>query len=179
MDRRVGNLLYWLWNNLPWIILFAALCGFAVAGCLRPNQPIVSPYDPLTQVGESVKNTNWLVTISILAIALSVAALFNGSKMALGALVGSITSLTVSLMVARYATVIAFVGLFLAVAVLLYSGFIKNRALFEIFNTAEKAKEKLNVETTLEIFKGHNSVAEKLQSSTTKKVVDKLQRKLK
>lgn len=170
MSEKTIYILFW--------IVCLLLVLFLYSGCFQPRQPNVGLYDPLNQIGQAVKSTNWLVTVSILAIALSVAAVFNGSKIGLGALIGSLTSLTMALMVARYATVIAFVGLILAVGVLIYSIFIKNRALFEIFNTVEKAKEVLKVEDHLKIFNGDESIASKIQSPITKKVVNKLQRKL-
>lgn len=165
-----------MWSILFWLFILA-ICGLTISGCLGLRNPVVGPpdpYDPIRQIGESVKGTNWLVTISILATALSVAALFNGSRMALGALVGSMTSLIVSLMVARYATLIAFIGLILAVGVLIYSVFIKNRALFEVVKTTEKIKSFLPPEVNNAIFRNEDSEANTVQSSFTKKIVSKV-----
>lgn len=169
-----------IWHILFWIG-FLALCGFAVVGCLRPNQPIIgppAPYDPLQQVAKSVAATNWLVTVSILATALSVAAFFNGSRIALGVLVGSITSLIMALMVARYATVMAFIGLVFAVGVIVYSVVVKNKALFEIFKTTKVAKDELHKADIRTVFaNGSDTIANKIQSLSTRKIVDKLQKR--
>jgi len=64
MDRIENNRLHWIRASLPWII-FITLCCFAFVGCFQAKPPGASlSYDPLTQLGESVKGTNWLVTVS-------------------------------------------------------------------------------------------------------------------
>lgn len=158
--------------------LFVAGCFILfMAGC---QQQLTKPKPPtsIERLTEAAQSTNWLVTVSILGVALSTAAFLNGSRAALGVLIGSIVALTMTLMVARFATWIAILGLIGAVGIFVYTIFVRRNTLVELVKTVEIAKMGLSPDVEDKRFKTGHSYVNKLQSSTTKKLVQTIKRKV-
>lgn len=166
----IGTILFW--------VIMCFLLVVMMSGCHQPvaSQP-VNPPSATMQLYNSVKSSNWLVTISILGIAISAAALINGSKAAYGPLIGSGIALVTTLMVARYSSVLAFVGLGMAVVVFAYSVWRNWRSFREVVRSVEVVKP--------ELMAGDRVAAEELkelfdviQSPITRKRVSKAQNEI-
>jgi len=177
MDRRGDPGLWdkYGWYYLTWLafLIFALL--ISASGCSNLGgifSPDVTPeLTPEQRITEAVKNTNWLVTLSILGMAISVAAIMNGSKMGIGALLGSLTSLTLSLMVIKYAGLIAIIGLVASVGVFGYAVYVKRKALIEVVENVEGIKRK-------DLVPGIEACLH-AQSPTTQKIIKNIKEKLK
>jgi len=127
------------------IILCAVLLAvLMLSGCAVPVQVAEQPAIAETAAEAlmiAVQKTNWLVTISILGIAASAVAMFNGNKNAIPIAVGCFVSLILALMVARFAFVLALSGLAVSVVLVGYTVYIKNRAMKEIVGGVQLFKE--------------------------------------
>jgi len=77
------------------------------------------------------KITNWVITLSILAIAISTVAFFNGSKSALSGVAGGVVALVLGITIQRYAGAIAIVGFVGAFGFLIWTVWFKHTALKE------------------------------------------------
>lgn len=89
------------------------------------------------------KITNWVMTLSILTIAISVVAFLNGSKSALSGVAGGVVALILAITIQRYAHVIAFVGVIGAFGFLIWTVWIKHTALRENVGALLKVNEKI------------------------------------
>jgi len=143
-----------------WIIAVFAGILFILSGCSmlqppQPPQPAEQSYDAILKTVAA--SHDWLVTLSIVGVAISVAATINGTKFGIPAAIGSLTSLGMALSVVRYAEWIALLALVGAIGAFVWAVAIKNRALREL------------------IF----DVDSKVQSTTTKKIVNKTCKKRK
>ena len=122
---------------------------------------------------DTVLKTDWVVTAAILGMSLSVVAWMNGSKSAVGIMAGCGVALWMQLTVVRYAHVLAWVGLVFAVGIMLWTVFVKNRALKEIVHGVQyyrRYKDGLSSN-------GLNECLEK-QTKTTKSIVSQIKGKL-
>ena len=156
-----------------WALLWIFLIGYLLTGCTNLRKDVETPtLTPTQQLSEAVKSTNWLVTVSILGVALSVAAFFNGGgKLALSALLGSSVLLVLSITVAKYAWLIAVLGLVLGVVALGYIIWLRRKALIEIVDGVQTARESES-ETLLDKYLNN-------QSKTTKKIVKQIKESIK
>lgn len=123
---------------LSLMVLYAVGCGKSI------QRPIADP-TPQQILIKQVEKTNWLATVGILGIGLSVFSLINGNtKFGYGGLAGFWVILMVSLSVSRYHSQMALYGTILGVVgiggLLMYSIFIKNRALKEIIKNIQDYK---------------------------------------
>jgi hypothetical protein len=150
------------------LYLIVLLMVLSFAGCqLIPMGATEPVSDTITTV---VTKTNWLVTVAILGIALSVVAFINGSKMAIPAFVGSCVALGVTLAVIKYAAIIAGITLVLAGGVCVYAIFAKTRAIKELVTGGEKVKAWLDKS---EDKKSFNEIHQNTQSKTTQALIEK------
>ena len=168
-------------NDLAFIGIVLMLLGLLLmlmGGCHIPNMGSELPPRTFEQtLLHAVDSTNWLITVCIVGIAISLAALVNGSKLAIGPLIGCLTALILDLAVIRYANVLAFIGLGGAVGVLGWIIYVKRRAFSEVVKTVEKIKPTVaGFQDAL--FRNHNSVANKIQTFTTRKLVIKAKKSL-
>ena len=161
---------------LTLIVLMAVLiCGCQIA---QPRQDLI-PQTQKELLFQSVQKTNWLVTVSIIGIGLSIFSFINGGKNAMAAAVACFVVLTMSLAVARFATVMAIVGTVISLGLSGYTVFIKNRAIKEIVKNVQAFKD------TWGITAGNGaSTADRLkdylsdQSKTTQDIVASVKKKL-
>lgn len=123
-------------EDIVWtVILFISMAVSIIlllSGCQIPEIGPLLPATPKQALIDTVLKTDWIVTASILGVALSVMAWMNGSKTAIGVMAGCGVAIWMQLTVVRYAHVLAWVGLVFAVGVMLWTVFVKNRALKEI-----------------------------------------------
>jgi uncharacterized protein YceK len=130
-------------------VLFLILLIASLSGCDQiANMINTKPHAPTDEVAKIIYKTNWMVTISMLGIALSVAALVQGSRIALPLFAGCATLLTTVLTVAKYAQWISLVGLLIAVGVFVYVTIIRRKefsknstALKEVVTTVQKVRD--------------------------------------
>jgi len=156
-----------LQENVYEIILFifgACLLILAILSGCAPHYSSV----PITQVMpapvthaaaliQTVYKTNWLATIGIIGIGLSVFAFLQGWKQGIPALLSCAAILGLTLTVTRYGVVLAFGGLVLLALFVLYQIFIRNKALTEVV---------AGVQTVRDTFKKHNTTSEAVQANT-------------
>jgi hypothetical protein len=109
-------------------------------GCQLPKAEPLIPTTPGQALAKTIIKTDWIITASILGVALSVIAWMNGSKTAIGVMAGCGVAIWMQLTVVRYAHVLAWVGLVFAVGIMLWTVFVKNRALKEIIMGVQKYK---------------------------------------
>lgn len=129
---------------------------------------------PTQQLWKAAKNSNWLVTLSILGIAAGGFAFMNGSKMGLPCIGASCISLFMALAVARFSTWMAVFGLIGSLAAVGISVLIKNRAVKEIVVGVQVVKNRHKV-----IRSATNDMLTKQQSKSTQKLVQNVKNKLK
>jgi len=157
-------------------LFLACLVLILSGGCFASQRNDDKPTDLSTgqsQLWNSVKNSNWLVTFSIVGIAASVFAYLNGSKLGLAGVAACCVSLFMALAVARFATWMAVCGLIGSVAASVVSILVKNTALKEIIKGVQgyrNAKiEHDEIDGQLESAQEHKS---------TKKIVKKIKGEL-
>jgi len=165
------------------ICILILLCIlFMITGCnslpFLQSKPIPKIPTPSDQLWKAVKDSNWLITFSILGIAAGFFAFFNGSKMGLPAIGASCVSLFMALAVARFATWMAVCGLIASIASVAISIIIKNKALKDFVCNIQHLKDGCK--------KNGNSISVeainaelKDQEKSTKKVVQQIKSGLK
>lgn len=179
------------WVDILLILICVVFLIGAMVGCkswgisnnnlsLEDQKPIETPKERFVKV---VKSVGWLVLLAIVGIAVSAFAMFNGMKWALGSLVGSIAMLGLSLMVTRYAELLAFITLICVLAgvgFLIYSIVTKKIAISELVTTVEKLKDHIPASATVTAFKDKSNPdsAANIQSDSTQKIVEVTKKKL-
>ena len=167
------------WLIIVWFILSLYFLTLGlIGGCsLFPTSgsTIATVPTATQQLWKAAKNSNWLVTISILGVAAGAFAFLNGSKMGLPCIGASCISLFMALAVARFSTWMAVFGLIGSLAAVGISVLVKNRAVKEIVVGVQKYKDG---------YSGSDSrsyLTDKLkeQSKSTKKLVQNVKSKLK
>ena len=160
-----NNKIALVWLTIGILLILCSLALF-IAGCQSPVVEPLIPTTPKQALVETVLKTDWIITASILGVALSVMAWMNGSKTAIGVMAGCGVAIWMQLTVVRYAHVLAWVGLVFAIGVMLWTVFVKNRALKEIVCGVQYFKDF-----------GHRPTAHSLetclntQAKTTQKIV--------
>lgn len=127
----------WKVKALAIVLVFISGCSMFKSFQKKPEPLPKTPQDALTTV---VLKNNWLVTVSIMAIATSVFAVLNGLKWGFAGAIAGIVSLCLSLAVIRYAQWLAIAGLTGAGLLCLASILLKNNALKDIIRGVEKIK---------------------------------------
>jgi uncharacterized protein YceK len=177
------------WIDILLIVVCLVFIIVLVTGCsswgtkvdsLTSQKPVETAKERFVK---TVKSVGWLVLFAIVGVAVSAFALFNGNKWALGSLAGSIAMLGLSLMVSRYAELLAFITLICTLAgvgFLIYSIVIKKKAISELVTTVEKLKDHVPGSAKITAFKDESNPdsAVNVQSNTTKKIVDDTKKKL-
>lgn len=120
--------------TILFIVALFMLCGCSL---FPANEINTEPTSVLTKV---VTEHNWIVTVSILGIALSVMAFVNGNRYASIVFIGSCTALGTTLAVIKYANVIAIASLVAAVVVFVTTVLNKNNAIRDLIWGIEKVK---------------------------------------
>ncbi len=159
------------------VIIFTLFLMMLLSGCsLLPTSGgsiITGPVPtPIQQLYKAAKNSNWLVTISILGVAAGAFAFLNGSKMGLPCIGASCISLFMALAVARFSMWMAVFGLIGSLASVCISVLVKNRAVKEIVVGVQEYKSNTVIGTM-------NSVLAEKQSKSTQKLVQSVKSKLK
>jgi len=172
-------------NKIDWVFyitlaILAALLflGFFTSGCAllqRRDTSTVAP-SPGVRLWETVKKSNWLVSLAIPIVALGAVAVFNGSsKLGFSAIIFGCVNLFMALATARFALWMAIFGLIgsgLAVAVSILS---KNKALIEIIKGVQIFKNNELEPDSVRHLKGELG----RQSSSTQKIVQEIKTDLK
>jgi hypothetical protein len=159
--------------NLFWFLglVILVVAGPLLSGCQLPVEPLIST-NPTQALAEAVAKTNWIIALSIAGIAFSVMAWINGSKTAIGVLIGCAVALWLQVTVVRYASVLALVGLAAAIGLGIWTVFVKNRALKEIVYGIQDFKK------TFPIGSESLHIRLKNQKKTTQKIVTQIKGKL-
>ena len=159
-----------------WIVIALILICFivaAVTGCavFQPKPkliPIVAP-SPAIQLWQAVKNSNWLVTVSILGIAGGIFATLNGQKWGIAFVISCCVSLFMVLAVARFAWWMAVCGLVGSVTICIASILSRKRALVEIIRGVQIYRNK-----TIEHDDLDSDLNKAQKSKSTRKLVKKI-----
>jgi len=168
------------------LILVGILLLFNGCNWGRRVDPVSSVPDlpPIPSVNTVVHSINWLATIAIIGIALSIAACVNGFKWGLGGAVGSGVALWAIITVNQYAKWLAILGLLLGVFVVIGAALRHRGILTDVIKSVQRAKTAV---VAIESAKGialHETeivgIRRALQSQKpeTRKVVGRIKEKL-
>ena len=126
------------------MIAVVILIGMIIAvlllqGCsvLRPlvSGPVVQlPETAKDQLFQTIASTNWLLTLTIIGVGAGFFAFLNGSSKGLQFMAACFVTLSLVLGLTRYSAWIAAVAMIGAVALVLYSVLVKNKALKEVIS---------------------------------------------
>ena len=143
-------------------------------GIHKPEpKPEVAP-SPTVQLWKAAKNSNWLVTASILGMAAGVFALTNGAtKLGMASIASASVSLFMSLAVARFALWMAVFGLIGSIAAALFSILARRKALMEIIKGTQELKSLVPDKESA------NEILANNQTSITKQIVQVVKNGLK
>ena len=149
-------------------------CSMSFGQKTRVEPVVTEPPTPGVQLWQAAKKSNWLVTISILGIAMGTFALVSGSvKLGTAAIASSSVSLFMALAVARFALWMGVFGLIGSVVAALFSILVRRKALVEIITGVQKFKDA----PPLVAPKLSDQLAK--QSNTTKTIVSNIKNELK
>lgn len=178
-------------NKIDWafwgiIIALTALliAGIFTSGCAllqqqqRKDTLVVAP-SPGVQMWQAAKNSNWIVTISILGIAGGIFATLNGQKWGMAVVVSCCVSLFMSLAVARFAWWMAICGLSGSIGLCAVSILSKKQALIEIIRGGQRFKEEQLKVKTVDLAESFNIYQACNQSKSTQKIVQNIKTDLK
>ena len=164
------------------IFMLIGLClAVGLSGCsLLPTSggTITTVPTAAQQLFKAAKNSNWLVTISILGIAAGAFAFLNGSKIGLPCIGASCISLFMALAVARFSTWMAVFGLIGSLASVGISVLVKNKAVKEIVAGSQIFKEGTE-HFDLDLSNIFNDCQKNAQTKSTQKLVQSVKSKLK
>ena len=150
-------------------------CSMSFGQKTRVEPVVTEPPTPGVQLWQAAKKSNWLVTISILGIAMGTFALVSGSvKLGTAAIASSSVSLFMALAVARFALWMGVFGLIGSVVAALFSILVRRKALVEIIKGVQKVK----TGGLLDEYEKTALLGEE-QSSTTVKIVGNIKNELK
>lgn len=157
------------------LVVLASILVIGVLGgcrCLQPQPTVEVIPDTLAQAFiKTVYKTNWLVTVGIISIAISAVAFKNGARGACDWLLGSLILVGTTLAVIKFGVVLAIVCAVTGIGWLLYTLFLKDRALKEIVRTTEIYKKWVK-EASQDVVK--NTIKTDIQSPQTTKLVSKI-----
>lgn len=165
---------------IKYLILILLVAGCACLGWpnTSPTTPTPTP-TPLEQLWNAAKQSNWLVSLSILGIAAGVFALMNGSKIGIPAAIASCVSLFMTLAVARFALWMAVCGLMGSVAICAASILLKNKAIKEIIIGVQLAKGEVGKQWSDRVQAINESQKVAQKSKSTQKLVQQIKGNLK
>lgn len=161
--------------------------ALALAGCALFGQGSTgSSYipDPGTGSGrlwETIKDmkSNWLVSLSIPIIALGAVAVFNGAaKIGFSTIIFGCVNLFMALATARFAMIMAIVGLIGSVLAVVASILAKNKALKEIICGVQDIKQVAANDNVDPAFQDKIKESLSNQVKSTKKIVAKVRAKM-
>lgn len=168
-------------TTLILLIAFGAGCkGGGIFGPLNEGTHVDTPTE---RFQKAVKGTGWLIILAILGVGASAVAMFNGSKWAISSMIGSVLVLILSLVISKYAELLALLGLLCivgAVGFVIYNVIVKKKALAELVRVIENVKPKLQNGDKEELFEDKNNPnsAVSIQSPATKKLVAEVREKI-
>ena len=168
---------------IAYIIIILLLFLFAcLQGCsLLPTSgsSITTVPTAAQQLFKAAKNSNWLVTISILGVAAGAFAFLNGSKIGLPCIGASCISLFMALAVARFSTWMAVFGLIGSLASVGISVLVKNRAVKEMIVSTQTIKDYAVNQAGLNRSGLNRLLIENQPTKSTQKLVQNVKSKLK
>jgi type IV secretory pathway VirB6-like protein len=166
MGRMKWHNEYWVGFIIAWIVFMAIVCS----GCsILGDKP---PVDPKTvYLDKVIHKTNWMATIAILGIAAGFFAFLNGNNAGLKIMASCFVMLSIVLMVARFAMLIAVATGVGAVGLLGYTIWLKRKALLEVVESVEHGKANGGWDSEF--------VKNAIQSPTTTNIVKSLKKVLK
>ena len=167
-----------LWLIIIGIILVLT-CVMSSCSLFPTSDSTITTIPTATQqLWKAAKNSNWLITISILGIAAGAFAFLNGSKIGLPCIGASCISLFMALAVARFSTWMAIFGLIGSLAAVCISVLVKNQAVKEIVTGGQDFKT-IDFEPHMDINEIFNGFQQNVQSKSTQKLVQNVKSKLK
>jgi len=172
-EKRTERVRMWLVLALVVTLLFFLFC---MSGChMFSNPPAPTPVP--TSGGEAimqiVQKMDWLVTLSILAVGAGFFSFLNGSGKGLKLVATAFVVLSLTLAVTRFSTLIAGLAAASASALLVYTIYIKSKAIKEIVSGNEQWKSGVTglseVSVALQAWK---DCQKEKQSVTTEEIVN-------
>ena len=167
------------------MVLFIIGCNSGWTWPGSKPDTITTPPTPSGQLWQTVKKSNWLVTLAIPIIALGAVAMFNGAgKLGMSAIIFGCVNLFMALATARFALWMGIFGLIGSATAVVASILTKNKALQEIIKGVQKHKKVLQItdwkSSIVDTYvKGDLNHELEQQSPTTQKIVQDVKTKLK
>lgn len=156
-------------------LLLMAGCNFChkIRDLLGIEPETLPPDDSLSVVAGSVP---WVVLVCLAGIGLSVFLLMQGNKLGMAFGVAFVATMVLAIAISKHLALIAWIGTGSLVALAGFFGWrvwINRRAITELVDTAECAKDELNPDSRAVVFgKGDtHGVAGRIQSRATEKIV--------
>jgi len=159
---------FWIITTMLAVLLIS---GIFIPGCavLQRRDTLTVAPKPAVQLWQTVKKSNWLVTLAIPIIALGVVAMFNGAaKLGMSAVIFGCVNLFMALATARFALWMSVFGLIGSVAAVAMSILARKRALIEIIKGVQIYRDKTIEHDALDFDLNSR------QSKSTKKIVKKI-----
>jgi len=154
------------------LILFGSGCSMFQPGTST------DPIKPGTELlVKTVLKTNWLMTVAIIGVGAGFFSFLNGNGKGLKIMAACFVILSLVLAISQYAAWIAGIAMVGAVALMIYTTVIRNKALTEIVKGGERIQiidGKLS-DTAINF----RTVQRNIQSLTTKKLVNYIRKNLK
>ncbi|GAI75585.1 unnamed protein product [marine sediment metagenome] len=162
---------FWFWI-IAWMVICILLSTFTGCRNSSSNLDLPVPLTPAEQLLDAAKQASWLVTVSIVGIAISIFATLNGQKWGIAGVISCCVSLFMTLAVSRFAFWMAFTGLLGSMGLCVASILIRKKALVEIIRGVENYRD---VKIEHDMVDGCLDV---VQSESTKKIVSEIKAKI-
>ena len=118
------------------------LSGCAALGKLTGPTPVAElPTTATQQLMQTVAGTNWLLTLAIIGVGAGFFAFLNGSSKGLQFMAACFVTLSLIIGLTRYSAWIAASAMIGAVALMVYSVLVKNKALKEVVEGVQRVRE--------------------------------------
>ena len=154
-------------------VIFILFLLIALGGCHGKARMILP--EPGTQLmTKMIIQNNWLLTISILGIGTGFFAFLNGNSKGISIMASCFVVTSYILMVAKFATWIAIITMVGAIVLLVYTIWIRQRALKEVVAGGEEFKSNVPIDLKTN-FNGSQYAN---QSKPTEKLVKSIKKKL-
>ncbi|KKL88677.1 hypothetical protein LCGC14_1922300 [marine sediment metagenome] len=160
------------YQEISWVIIIGLIyllfLAFISSGCTSVPPPITTPGTKL--LTKIIVQNNWLLTISILGIGAGFFAFLNGNSKGISIMASCFVVMSVILMVAKFAIWLGVITLVGAIALMVYTVLIRNRALKEVVRGVQ------NYKNTTDSISLRGSLME--QTKQTKTLIQKIKKGL-
>jgi len=169
--------------KIDWLVILIIVFALVIiTGCSFLPKEIETTPPPTETWNKVVYQTYWLVPLSILGIMGGVFVLILGiyPKIGIATIITNGIGLFISLAIAKFAwwmALVGLIGLLATIGLVIYSIFIKNKAIEELIMGAQELKESVSPVYTKE--ETNKILTDGIQTKSTREIVQKVKRKIK